>query len=193
VSLLPGQATGTGFISGMAFDEAGNLYASDETSRHMCSVNTTTGELTILGDTDISLSGIAVGSDGALYGMDYSDTNLYRLDWSTFEETALGDTGALYSRDICAVGGAAATAVAVANTPGGFELIYSTTDPVTPTSTGVWSGTTIDGIAYWPAFGDGPGPEPVPEPISMIFFATGLVGVAGLLGRKRRNAESRAD
>lgn len=168
VSTLPTQTPAGAQIAGITFDLDGNFYAVNENSPYeVWQVDTTTGALTLLGNTDLRLAGVTFGADGVLYGINHG--NIYSLDATTYASTLVGSSGA--GLDLSAYGGD------LLGTQGGTSkgLWEISLDPFGSTFLFGWT-PSIDAMAYWPV----PVAHDIPEPATLALLAAGALAVATL-------------
>ncbi len=102
INVTTGRGTDIGALGnnamGLTFDTDGTLYTivnwADSASRHLATVNTTTGAATPLGGViPIDIRGLEIAADGAMYTIGVNAGILYRIDKSTGALTAIGNTG----------------------------------------------------------------------------------------------------
>jgi len=168
VSTLPTQTPAGAQIAGITFDLDGNFYAVNENSPYeVWQVNTTTGALTLLGNTDRRFAGVTFGADGVLYGIKHSI--IYSLDAATYASTLVGSSGA--GLDLSAYGGG------LLGTQGGTSkgLWEINLDPFGSTFLFGWT-PNIDAMAYWPV----PVAETIPELGTLAVLAAGALAIAAL-------------
>jgi sugar lactone lactonase YvrE len=164
--------------SGLAFDSAGNLFVSDIATNHIVKI-TQGGVESVFASTGLNdPQGLAFDASGNLYAASYGNSTIEKFTPGGVE-TIFASSGLTNPLDLAfdATGNLYAANVGSSNstiekfTPSGVGSVFAS-------SGGTYVGPT--GLAFEHA----PVARPVPEPVSIALFGTGLLGL-GMIRRRR--------
>ncbi len=159
------------FEVGLAFDSAGNLFASDDNgSANLYSIDPLTGAASVIGSTGTTgVAGLSFSSGGTLFGLvDTGGDQLVTIDTTTGAATAVGSLGLSTNGGGIAFDPAGNLYGAFAFVNQGLTTIdFSTGVAAAPTNIGI----DFSGLAFRPSVGQ------VPLPTTVALLALGLLGM----------------